>query len=214
MNILLLFKQILRELEYFLVDKITRFTKFRKYRFSNSLRLNLGSGSINRDDFINIDLNKNADLRLDLRKSLPFKENSVDYIYSEHFFEHLDYINGTALRSLFSYLKVLKKGGKLKIVVPDFEKILRAYVNKDLVFFNSIRHILDKINICEGYSSIIDFINYSVYQFGEHKYCYDYEKMCLLLEFVGFKNIIKSKFDPLEDSIDRKKFSMYIIAEK
>ena len=57
------------------------------------LRLNLGSGFRPRSGWINVDLGDGSDLALDLRERLPFDDNSVEAIYTEHFFEHLDYPN-------------------------------------------------------------------------------------------------------------------------
>jgi len=58
------------------------------------------------------------------------------------------------------------------------------------------------------------FINYVFYQFGEHKYCYDFEKINILLKTVGFNYIVKDKFNPKEDTEVRKNYSLYIIADK
>lgn len=46
-------------------------------RFSNlqNLKLHLGCGAKIKDGWVNIDLDKNAELRLNLRKSLPFDNN-------------------------------------------------------------------------------------------------------------------------------------------
>lgn len=56
-----------------------------------NLRLNIGCGSNVKQGWINIDLCGSADLQLDLRESLPFADETVSMIYSEHFFEHLEY---------------------------------------------------------------------------------------------------------------------------
>lgn len=169
--------------------------------------------------FINIDLRYHGQLRLDLRKPLPFKSNSIDYIYNEHFFEHLNYIDKTAIRCLQDYLRVLKKGGKLRLVIPDMELLFKAYVNKDYQYFKTT-NIEDYIPQSKKYSSIIDFVNWGVYQRGQHKYCYDFEKISLLLKSVGFKNIFRDNFNSEKD-IDRtwantnpKDFSIYIEAVK
>src|SRR2546429_551580 len=52
------------------------------------LRLNLASGHLPKQGWINVDLfGPVADLRLDLRRPLPFQDNSTSDIYIEHFFE-------------------------------------------------------------------------------------------------------------------------------
>src|SRR5262245_51873807 len=58
------------------------------------LRLNLAAGSHARPGWVNIDpFAPGADLHLDLRRPLPFRDDSVSDIYMEHFFEHLSYPN-------------------------------------------------------------------------------------------------------------------------
>jgi len=55
------------------------------------ININFGCGSNLKKNWINIDLHEKADLRLDIREPLPFASCSVAQIYSEHFFEHLEY---------------------------------------------------------------------------------------------------------------------------
>lgn len=64
----------------------------------------------------------------DLRKGLPFKDGSVDFIYTSHFINLLKkyevkYVLGECHR-------VLKKGGVVRIVVPDLELLARKYVER------------------------------------------------------------------------------------
>lgn len=211
--------QIIEEIKYSLIDTYSRLFRLKHFLSYKSKKLHLGCGGILKKGFINIDRRSPAQLRLDLRKKLPFKSNSVDYIYSEHFFEHLDYIDGTAIKCLQDYLRVLKKGGKIRIVIPDMEKSFKAYVNRDYDYFKML-DLEDYIPQSKKYGSIIDFINWGVYQRGEHKYNYDFEKISLLLKSVGFKNIRRDNFDPEKDFVrknakfDPKDVSLYIEAMK
>ena len=60
--------------------------------------LHCGCGPDLKQGWINIDVfEPNADLRLDLRRTLPFKDGSTIAIYSEHFFEHLEYPEETGM---------------------------------------------------------------------------------------------------------------------
>jgi SAM-dependent methyltransferase len=68
-----------------------------------------------------------ADLMVhDLRKGIPFPDNSIDAVYHSHFLEHLD--RQDAPRFLTEVRRVLKPGGIHRIVVPDWEQICREYV--------------------------------------------------------------------------------------
>lgn len=78
---------------------------------------------------------------------------------------------------------------------------------------------MEDVKLFSGFKknwTFIDYLNFVIYQFGEHKYCYDFEKLNTILKNRGYKNIFKDVFDPSED-IDleiRKKYSMYLRAEK
>ena len=61
-----------------------------------------------------------------LAKGIPFESASVDMVYDSHMLEHLD--RPVAERFLAEARRVLKPGGIHRIVVPDFEKMCRAYI--------------------------------------------------------------------------------------
>ena len=82
------------------------------------IKLNLGCGYVKKEGFINIDsnVNCNPDMIRDLTKGLPYSNDSVDFIISEHTFEHF---NGEDLIFIFNEChRVLKPHGKLEFAVP------------------------------------------------------------------------------------------------
>jgi predicted SAM-dependent methyltransferase len=100
-----------------------------------NLSLNLGCGKNKKKDFINIDIEERfePDLNIDLSKEFPFKPDSCQYIYGEHFIEHLDWLEGRNL--IRDCLSALHVGGTLRLVFPDFKKIFLAYTDNDTHFF-------------------------------------------------------------------------------
>lgn len=93
------------------------------------LRLHSGCGSKLKARWVNIDVNKRADLTLDLREApLPFSSESCARVYCEHFLEHVDYPEPTMSLCKEVY-RILKPGGIFSIGVPDTEWPLRAYFN-------------------------------------------------------------------------------------
>jgi len=67
---------------------------------------------------INIDKDpfNNPDVVRDVEKGLPFDDNSITEIYSEHFLEHLNPDNVNFF--MFECWRVLKNGGLFKAIVP------------------------------------------------------------------------------------------------
>jgi ubiquinone/menaquinone biosynthesis C-methylase UbiE len=78
-------------------------------------KLHIGCGTKRLAGFINIDESKNVkpDIVASITK-LPFKDGSVDEIYSAHTLEHIQDFR-KAMREMH---RVLKKGGKLVLVLP------------------------------------------------------------------------------------------------
>lgn len=83
---------------------------------SNGLvRLNIGAGVSFIPGFVNIDITDRGDICLDLnRERLPFEDNSVDLIFTNHTIEHLD----GYLHAIGEIHRVLKHGGELLVGVP------------------------------------------------------------------------------------------------
>ena len=61
-----------------------------------------------------------------LRKGLPYPDNSFDVCYHSHVLEHLKPHNGECF--IKECLRVLKPDGILRIAVPDLEAIVRGYL--------------------------------------------------------------------------------------
>jgi predicted SAM-dependent methyltransferase len=83
-------------------------------------RLNLGSGGLPLEGYINVDCNPKAD-KVDVIHDLnsypwPFEADSVDEIVMSQCLEHLVDRN-LAMREVY---RILKKGGTAKITVPHF----------------------------------------------------------------------------------------------
>ncbi|MBF9050469.1 methyltransferase domain-containing protein [Roseobacter sp. HKCCD9010] len=74
-----------------------------------------------------------------LAKGIPYADQSVDVVYHSHVLEHLD--RPIAQQFLAETHRVLKPGGILRIVVPDFELLARAY--------------LEHIELCEADPKLI-----------------------------------------------------------
>jgi predicted SAM-dependent methyltransferase len=91
--------------------------------------LNLGCGERLHPAWVNLDL-RPADASVqkwDLQAELPFPEESFDVVYHSHVLEHFS--KGEGLRLLERCRRVLRRGGTIRVVVPDLERIVQLYVS-------------------------------------------------------------------------------------
>jgi predicted SAM-dependent methyltransferase len=175
------------------------------------LKLNIACGPNVKPGWVNVDLLPAADLHLDLREPLPFPDNSVSIIYSEHFFEHLEFPD-EAERFLAESLRVLARGGVFSVGVPDTEWPLRAYVTGDDSYFRLAR---DEMKWHPAWCDTrLHQINFHFRQGQEHKYAYDYETLESVLKKAGFVSVTRREFDPSLDSESRKIGTLYAEGRK
>lgn len=94
----------------------------------NKKLLNLGCGNRFHKEWINLDFKSNSKFvqEFDLHEELPFDDESIDAIYSSHVLEHFSKCE--APKFLQRCFRVLKKGGILRVVVPDLEQLVRNYI--------------------------------------------------------------------------------------
>src|SRR5947209_17130763 len=129
----------------------------------------------------------------DLRLALPLDDDSCDLIYSAHFFEHLEYKEGQEL--LRECYRALRPGGVFRISLPNFKGMFDAYLRGDHEYFDlhDIRQLRPDVE--PGTETLVDIVNYGIYQYGEHKCVYDEEKMVLILQKIGFGAVANSSFN-------------------
>jgi predicted SAM-dependent methyltransferase len=161
----------------------------------------------------------------DCTKKLPFNDGTVDAIYSEHFFEHLDY-DTEAKHFLRECLRCLKSQGTLRIVVPDAGVYLKLYAKGDWGEIAARRPLSKEGSnyrdfwLGSTYTTRMEFVNAVFRQYGAHKYAYDTETLVLMLLEVGFSRSFETTFnvssDPnmAPDTPQRKSESLYVEAKK
>lgn len=93
------------------------------------INLACGNNYIVSAEWLNIDFESNTKhvKKINLLDKLPFPNNSFEVIYSSHFIEHID------CDKVHSFLlecnRILKPGGSIRIVTPDFEKLCKGYLS-------------------------------------------------------------------------------------
>lgn len=99
------------------------------------LRLHIGAAGRRIDGWISVDVD-DADVLADISRPLPFPTGCASHVYASHVLEHLAHPD-EAWRFLRECRRVLRLGGKIRVVVPDLEVRLRAYVDRDEAFWRT-----------------------------------------------------------------------------
>lgn len=143
--------------------------------------LNVGCGDQPLPGFVNLDLGRDADLALDVRRGLPCADNTVDAVHSEHFVEHL------TQAELMSFLRecrrVLVPGGIARISTPDLAEMVRCYLDDDWHERSGLKDYgyewLD--NPCEMF-------NVGMRDWG-HKWVVDERELARLADLAGLESL-------------------------
>ncbi|RYU91622.1 hypothetical protein EWM62_06695 [Mucilaginibacter terrigena] len=186
---------------------------------------NIGCGGVGLPTgWVNIDFSiyENVTYGFDCRKNLPFADNSAKGLYTEHFFEHLDYFTEVPY-FLASCYRSLQKGGVLRIVVPDAEKYLRGYCTDNWDELKRTRPLNNDL-YDEGmgikFETKMQLVNEVFRQGGDHKYAWDYETLKLSLLKAGFNLTHKMSYMQSNDAklqidqANREPESLYVEAIK
>lgn len=111
----------------------------------------------------------------DVKYGIPFPDESVSYVYSSHLLEHL--YKNDAKKLLKEAFRVLRKGGIVRICVPDLEHAISLYEN------GNKEEALDY------------FFDPSESRYlGIHRYMYDFDSLKELLEYAGFTSIERCSY--------------------
>jgi len=175
-----------------------------------NIKLDLGSSSSQRQGFIGIDITNGSDIKWDLTKGIPYNDDSVEEIRSDHFFEHL--VIDDLLFVLSECHRVLKKGKDLNFTIPHINPYINAYIENDMKFLRSKITDVPK-EYKKVFDTPFDIIMWLMYRNGEHKTFFDKESIVSKLKHTGFKKVRTREYDK-ESDINKRFSSIYIVATK
>jgi predicted SAM-dependent methyltransferase len=159
------------------------------------IKLNVGCNAVIFEGWDNIDLYPGPPeiILHDARTRFPYSNNSVDFIFSEHFIEHL-----TAEEGLFYFqecYRMLKPGGVVRTSTFCIDEIMENCVTDEK--WEKYSKIL--LNGHFLHLTRTQFFNFAVYEGHAHKYMYNNTEMERMLICAGFKQCC----------IEEKKISKY-----
>ena len=158
--------------------------------------LHLGCGGNILKGWLNTDLHTHGPVSyLDASEPFPLEKNTLDYIFSEHMFEHLSYESGVSM--LKECYRTLKPGGVLRLTMPRLDFLIKLYnepykeIHQQYALWSlqqfSPRMYADFIQKHEDLPMAL-VINNFMHLWG-HQMIYDYSSLHRMLENAGFNNI-------------------------
>lgn len=150
-----------------------------------------------------------------LKCRLPFKDHSVSYCYTSHFLEHMPRDRAALL--LKEVHRVMKKGGILRVVVPDLAifaeryaaakrgdkaaiKFWNDYMKEDFSNMNEKFNFIfakfsSRNNKWEGYGNpVLAAAKRLLVADMDHQWMYDFDDLSRLIKGAGFGPIRKTGF--------------------
>ncbi len=92
------------------------------------MKLHIGCGHVILPKWVNLDIQPNKGVQIidDARNLNKIEDESCDIIYACHILEHIS--RNEAQDVLNKWYSKIKNGGKLRLAVPDFGKIVQRYM--------------------------------------------------------------------------------------
>ena len=194
--------------------------KLKETKKQRLVKLNLGCGLDAPSDWINIDASftmrlskitplykilckiggikqipwpKNIKI-IDVKKGLPFKDNSVDAIFSSHMIEHLYHEDAKFV--VEECYRCLREGGVIRLIVPDLYQIAKKYVDITTYKPNETHShkFLQELLVLDKHHKGIKKIIHKFFGYDKHLCMYDEWSLKNLLENQGFCKIKRMKY--------------------
>ncbi|MFC1993393.1 methyltransferase domain-containing protein [Chloroflexota bacterium] len=110
-----------------------------------------------------------------LKYGIPFANESIDYIYTSHFVEHL--YRDEAKMFMTETYRALKKGGMIRVGIPDLQYAFSLYKRG---------RTEEALNLF--------YVNSKSEDNNYHRYMYDFNSLQNLMRYAGFRNIEKCSY--------------------
>ncbi|UCG17321.1 MAG: methyltransferase domain-containing protein [Phycisphaerales bacterium] len=143
-------------------------------------RLHVGCGRNSFPGWINADTTPRAELIVFLERRLPFANDTLDRIYSEHVLEHVPYETGVFF--LKEAFRTLRPGGCVRIAMPDLQDLVAGYCNGDWKRFDWVNWPEHAFIVTRA-----EMINVAFRWWG-HQHLYDRQELSRALLEAGFED--------------------------
>jgi predicted SAM-dependent methyltransferase len=164
-------------------------------------KLHLGCGWNLLPDWLNMDYlpRCRGALYLDARRPFFFRDETFDYVFSEHMIEHMAYHDG--LNMLSECHRILKKGGTVRISTPDLSFLIKlcrgdkTSLQREYIAWSNSTFLEDAPEDNEVF-----VINNFMRNWG-HTFIYDESTLRTAMIRTGFTNITRCDLQHSADDV-------------
>ncbi len=156
-----------------ITSEIINKNKFNLFVNQGLVKVNLGCGHLPQEDYLNVDMREleGVDIIADVR-NIPFEKESIDELYLAHVIEHFTEVDMEKYILPYWY-SLLKPGGKITIICPNWSAMLDDYA-KGKVSFEILKEITFGSQEYEG---------------NQHYNMFSPHSLTELLNKIGFKSV-------------------------
>jgi len=182
----------------------------KEYLENHAIRkLHIGSGGAILDGWLNVDLERenNRVVYMDAGSPYPFPENTFDFVFSEHLFEHLNL--DQQLVMLAELRRTLKPGGKARIATPNLDALLAIRGNDSPVvqeYINWSAEVFFPQKIAmlgEAVKNEVFVINNYFYSWG-HRFIHNPQSFMAIARKMGFEKVRPVRIHESDDPVLRR----------
>lgn len=123
-------------------------------------------------------------LQHDATKPFPIEAGVFEWVYSEHFIEHIP--QNLALAWFKDMKRLLLPGGLMRMSTPDLEKYIRGYLDPEAIFFKEHVRRLRQMGVGNVPDRRAWLVNQIFRNWG-HQHIYDFEEVKFIAALAGFE---------------------------